>query len=107
MRTLPVGVPKLIVSTVASGEVRQYVGPSDIMMMHSVADVQGLNAITETCWAMPPMRWSAWSQARAGRPAPAAEAKPAVGLSMFGVTTTCVQQVTRFCRTTGIASSST
>jgi uncharacterized protein (UPF0261 family) len=47
MRALPVGVPKLIVSTVASGEVSQYVGPSDITMMHSVADVQGLNAITE------------------------------------------------------------
>ena len=47
MRTLPVGVPKLIVSTVASGEVSKYVGPSDIMLMPSVADVQGLNAITE------------------------------------------------------------
>jgi uncharacterized protein (UPF0261 family) len=41
MRALPVGVPKLIVSTVASGEVAKYVGPADIMMMHSVADVQG------------------------------------------------------------------
>ena len=46
MRVLPVGMPKLIVSTVASGEVSKYVGPSDITMMHSVADVQGLNAIT-------------------------------------------------------------
>ncbi len=45
MRALPVGVPKVMVSTVASGEVRQYVGPADILMMHSVADVQGLNAI--------------------------------------------------------------
>ena len=47
MRALPVGIPKLIVSTVASGEVKKYVGPSDIMLMPSVADVQGLNAITE------------------------------------------------------------
>ena len=47
MRALPVGIPKLIVSTVASGEVSKYVGPSDIMLMPSVADVQGLNAITE------------------------------------------------------------
>src|SRR5690606_25669897 len=46
MRALPVGVPKLIISTIASGDVGAYVGPSDIMMMHSVADVQGLNSIT-------------------------------------------------------------
>ena len=46
MRALPVGVPKVMISTVASGDVRQYVGPADIMMMHSVADVQGLNSIT-------------------------------------------------------------
>jgi len=42
MRVLPVGVPKVMISTVASGDVRQYVGPADIMMLHSVADVQGL-----------------------------------------------------------------
>ncbi len=47
MRRLPVGVPKLMVSTVASGQVAPYVGASDIMMLYSVADVQGLNPITE------------------------------------------------------------
>ena len=47
MRRLPVGVPKIMVSTVASGEVGAYVGPSDIMMLHSVVDVQGVNSITE------------------------------------------------------------
>ncbi len=46
MRALPVGIPKVMISTVASGNVRQYVGPADIMMMYSVADVQGLNSIT-------------------------------------------------------------
>ena len=46
MRALPVGVPKVLVSTVASGNVRAYVGPADIMMMHSVTDVQGLNRIS-------------------------------------------------------------
>ena len=45
MRALPVGVPKLMVSTLASGNVAPYVGPSDIAMMHAVADVAGLNAI--------------------------------------------------------------
>ncbi|MEZ5905893.1 MAG: Tm-1-like ATP-binding domain-containing protein [Geminicoccaceae bacterium] len=46
MRALPVGVPKVMVSTVASGNVAPYVGPADILMLHAVADVQGLNAIT-------------------------------------------------------------
>ena len=46
MRALPIGVPKLMVSTMASGNVAPYVGPTDIMMMHAVADVAGLNAIT-------------------------------------------------------------
>ena len=48
MRALPIGVPKLMVSTMASGNVAPYVGPTDIMMMHAVADVAGLNAITRT-----------------------------------------------------------
>ena len=47
MRALPVGVPKVMVSTVASGDVRPYVGPSDICMMYSVTDVQGINRISE------------------------------------------------------------
>src|SRR3546814_9563894 len=46
MRRLPVGLPKVMISTVASGNVGQYVGPSDIMMMYSVTDVQGLNRIS-------------------------------------------------------------
>ena len=47
MRALPVGIPKVMVSTVAAGDVGMYVGGADIMMVHSVADVQGLNSITE------------------------------------------------------------
>ena len=46
MRALPVGVPKVMVSTVASGDVALYVGPSDIAMMYSVTDVAGLNRIS-------------------------------------------------------------
>ena len=46
MRALPIGVPKLMVSTVASGNVAPYVGPSDIAMMHSVTDIAGLNRIS-------------------------------------------------------------
>ena len=46
MRRLAVGVPKVMISTVASGDVRRYVGPADIMMMYSVTDIQGLNSIS-------------------------------------------------------------
>ena len=47
MRALPIGVPKVMVSSVASGDVRPYVGPADICMMYSVTDVQGINRISE------------------------------------------------------------
>ena len=48
MRALPFGVPKLMVSTLASGQVRPYVGVRDILMMHSVVDISGLNRISRT-----------------------------------------------------------
>ena len=47
MRALPIGIPKVMVSTVASGDVKPYVGPSDICMMHSVTDVSGINSVSE------------------------------------------------------------
>src|SRR6202035_621989 len=47
MRRLPIGMPKVMVSTVASGDVKPYVGPSDICMMYSVTDVSGINRISE------------------------------------------------------------
>jgi uncharacterized protein (UPF0261 family)/ABC-type branched-subunit amino acid transport system ATPase component len=94
MRTLPVGVPKLIVSTVASGEVSKYVGPSDIMLLPSVADVQGLNAITEEVLANAAQAMIGMVAARQTAK-PRRSTKPAVGLTMFGVTTPCVQQVAK------------
>ncbi|SOE17248.1 amino acid/amide ABC transporter ATP-binding protein 2 (HAAT family) [Hoeflea halophila] len=92
MRTLPVGVPKLIVSTVASGEVSKYVGPSDITMMHSVADVQGLNTITREVLSNAAQAMAGMVKARRGAKE-AVQGKPAVGLTMFGVTTPCVRQI--------------
>jgi uncharacterized protein (UPF0261 family) len=86
-----VGVPKLIVSTVASGNTAQYVGASDITMMHSVADVQGINTITRQVLANAANAVSAMVRAR--QSAPATDDKPAIGLTMFGVTTPCVQAV--------------
>ena len=91
MRSLPVGCPKLLVCTLASGDVRPYVGSSDIAMLYPVVDVSGLNRISRqvlgnAAHAMAGMI-RAWQ-------APAPDALPALGLSMFGVTTPCVQGVT-------------
>lgn len=92
MRALPIGVPKVMVSTMASGDTRPYVGPSDICMMYSVTDVQGINRISEKVLANA-------AHALAGMIAhPAVESqttRPALGLTMFGVTTPCVQAVTK------------
>ncbi|MFC4272618.1 ATP-binding cassette domain-containing protein [Sneathiella chungangensis] len=96
MRRLPVGVPKLMISTVASGEVGQYVGPTDIMMMYSVTDVQGLNRISRRVLANGASAISGMvkdAQKNAVR-SNAGTAKPALGLTMFGVTTPAVQQLT-------------
>ena len=97
MRALPVGVPKILISTVASGDVRKYVGPADIMMMYSVTDVQGLNSISRQVLANGARAMAGMAKARIeNRRDPAATQPdlPAIGLTMFGVTTPCVQQVT-------------
>ncbi|MCW8133733.1 MAG: Tm-1-like ATP-binding domain-containing protein [Planctomycetota bacterium] len=90
MRALPIGVPKILVSTVASGNVGQYVGPSDICMMYSVVDIKGINRISRVVLGNA-------ANAIAGMVAHQIKAargdKPAVGLTMFGVTTPCVTRV--------------
>ncbi|MEL6170518.1 MAG: Tm-1-like ATP-binding domain-containing protein, partial [Pseudomonadota bacterium] len=94
MRALPVGVPKVMISTVASGEVGQYVGPSDIMMMYSVTDVQGINQISAKVLGNGADALAGAVKFAGENPRAAPESKPAIGLTMFGVTTTAVQQVT-------------
>ena len=91
-RSLQVGVPKVIVSTVASGNTEQYVGPSDITMMHSVADVQGLNSISREVLANGAHAIVGMVKGQRRQRA-SDDGKPAVGLTMFGVTTPCVQMV--------------
>ncbi|MEM7524175.1 MAG: ABC transporter permease [Pseudomonadota bacterium] len=91
--SLPVGVPKVVVSTVASGNTEQYVGPADIMMLYSVADVQGVNSITREVLANAAHAVAGMTKGRRA-PRVGADDKPAIGLTMFGVTTPCVQQVT-------------
>ncbi|MVT50368.1 ATP-binding cassette domain-containing protein [Bradyrhizobium yuanmingense] len=95
MRALPVGVPKLIISSVASGDVGPYVGPADITMMYSVTDVQGLNSISRAVLANGANALAGMVKARLdARATTAREAGlPAVGITMFGVTTPAVQKI--------------
>jgi uncharacterized protein (UPF0261 family) len=100
MRALPFGIPKLMVSTLASGQVRPYVGVRDIFMLHSVVDISGLNRISRTVLAnaaramigmvRPVAKGPAGREQISGRH----EADGGPGLiaaSMFGVTTPCVE----------------
>lgn len=89
MQALPVGMPKLVVSTVASGNVAAYVGPTDITMMHSVTDVAGINRISRVILENAA---NAVAGMAANRSPVATDGKPAIGLSMFGVTTPAVNQ---------------
>jgi uncharacterized protein (UPF0261 family)/ABC-type branched-subunit amino acid transport system ATPase component len=97
MRALPVGVPKLIISSVASGDVGPYVGPADITMMYSVTDVQGLNSISRTVLANGANAIVGMVKARlddgAAKQREAGSRLPAVGITMFGVTTPAVQKI--------------
>ena len=93
MRALPVGVPKMLISSVASGDVGRYVGPADITMMYSVTDVQGLNSISRQVLANGAQAMVGMVKARLAASAAPAKELPAVGLTMFGVTTPCVQQI--------------
>lgn len=97
MRTLPVGVPKLIISSVASGDVGPYVGPADITMMYSVTDVQGLNAISRAVLSNGANAIAGMVKARLdqreARERAAAASLPSIGITMFGVTTPAVQRI--------------
>jgi uncharacterized protein (UPF0261 family) len=86
MRALPVGVPKLMVSTVASGDTRAYVGAVDVTMMYSVVDISGVNRVSAQIMANAAGAIAGMVEATV----PELEAKPLVGATMFGVTTPCV-----------------
>ncbi|MGB7975462.1 MAG: Tm-1-like ATP-binding domain-containing protein, partial [Roseiarcus sp.] len=99
MRALPIGTPKMLISSIASGDVSRYVGPTDITMMYSVTDVQGLNSISRQVLANGAQALVGMVKARleAKRETGAARSRRlavrSVGLTMFGVTTPCVQQI--------------
>ncbi len=89
MRGLPVGLPKLMVSTVASGNIAAYVGSSDITMMPSVVDVAGINAISRRVLGNAAGAMAGMVQNQA----PFVGERPALAMTMFGVTTPCVTAV--------------
>jgi uncharacterized protein (UPF0261 family) len=90
MRALPFGVPKLMVSTLASGQVKHYVGVRDILMMHSVVDISGLNRVSRTVLTNAARAMVGMAQPGVAA-APAASDKPLLAATMFGVTTPCVE----------------
>jgi uncharacterized protein (UPF0261 family) len=89
MQALPVGVPKLIVSTMASGDTRPYVGTADIAMMYSVVDIAGINVISEKILSNAAAGIAGMAKASAAFVS-GIEARPLIGATMFGVTTPCV-----------------
>ncbi len=95
LQALPIGTPKLVVSTVASGNIAPYVGESDIGMVYSVVDMQGLNRISRQVLGNA-------ADAMAGmvlhNPPRHEDTHPAVGITMFGVTTPCVTRITETLR---------
>jgi uncharacterized protein (UPF0261 family) len=97
MQALPFGIPKLMVSTLASGQVRQYVGVRDITMMNSVVDISGLNRISRTVLtnAAKAMIGMVQGSSRQQASASTAGGKPLLTATMFGVTTPCVEVARR------------
>jgi uncharacterized protein (UPF0261 family) len=88
MRGLPVGVPKLMVSTVASGDTRPYVGAVDIALMYSVVDISGINKLSARVLGNAA---GAIAGMVTALPATGLDDRPLIGATMFGVTTPCVE----------------
>jgi uncharacterized protein (UPF0261 family) len=101
MRALPFGVPKVMVSTLASGQVKPYVGVRDICMMYSVVDISGLNRVSRTVLANAAHAVVGMVKARSlsahGLPPVGLQDKPLITATMFGVTTPCVSAAREIC----------
>jgi uncharacterized protein (UPF0261 family) len=97
MRALPFGIPKLMVSTLASGQVKQYVGVRDICMMHSVVDISGLNRISRIVLTNAAQAMIGMVRGRThGAPSVGVD-RPLITATMFGVTTPCVEAARKIC----------
>jgi uncharacterized protein (UPF0261 family) len=98
MRSLPAGVPKLMVSTLASGDTRPFVGAKDIAMLYPIVDIAGLNRISRKVLA----NAAAAIAGMVNQPVTAAQSsKPLVAATMFGVTTPCVTAARKILEETG------
>ncbi|KAF8104505.1 hypothetical protein N665_0171s0013 [Sinapis alba] len=97
--SLPIGVPKVIVSTVASGQTEPYVGTSDLVLIPSVVDVCGLNSVSKVVFSNAGASFAGMVLGRlatsSSSPPSEEEEKCTVGITMFGVTTPCVNAVQR------------
>ena len=90
MRALPLGFPKLMVSTLASGNTAHYIGETDIVMMPSIVDVQGLNRVSKGVFARAAGAICGMVEAKVDE----ADTKPLIVCSMFGNTTDCIDFAT-------------
>lgn len=98
MRALPIGVPKVMVSTVASGNTAPYVGTSDIVMMSSVVDVAGLNSISTKIFSNAAFAIAGMVKFENTQ---VLEKKPLIAATMFGVTTPCVTAAMKYLEARG------
>ena len=89
MRGLPIGFPKLLVSTMGAGDVSAFVGTSDIAMMYSVVDIAGINAVSSSILGNAAAGLAGMAKAYEVRD-PAVECRPLIGATMYGTTTPCV-----------------
>jgi uncharacterized protein (UPF0261 family) len=93
MRELPVGLPKVMVSTVASGDVQPYIGVKDIAIMYSVVDIAGLNRLSRRILANAAGMVCGAVEQEIGSEEAGTRDKPLITATMFGVTTPCVNAV--------------
>lgn len=93
MRALPIGVPKVMVSTVASGNTAPYVGASDIIMMPSIVDVAGINSISTKIFTNAVFGIAGMVKFENKK---VVDKKPLIAATMFGVTTPCVTAATKY-----------
>lgn len=94
-RSLPIGIPKVIVSTVASGQTEPYVGTSDLVLIPSVVDVCGINSVSRVVFSNAGASFAGMVVGRLAmfRSSPSENGKCTVGITMFGVTTPCINAV--------------
>ncbi|MGK2310582.1 Tm-1-like ATP-binding domain-containing protein [Cutibacterium sp. V970] len=96
MQAVPVGFPKLLVSTMASGDVKPYVGESDVAIVYSVVDVAGINSISTMVLGNAAAAITGMARSYEARlAADEADHKPLVGVTMFGLTTPAADEARR------------